>query len=378
MTFDVLHANGAIHPATHRPVVDAAGITVEFAGPRRGPKAAQFRALSGVDLQVFPGETVGLVGESGSGKSTLTRVILGLQPAVAGRLTVDGCEVAVNGRGYPRSLRSAVQVVFQDPFASLNPSMSVASLIGEGLVLHRGLRGAEVAAEVHALLEAVRLPSSFASRRPAELSGGQRQRIALARAIAVRPKLLLLDEPVSSLDATTRRDMVALLRDLRDSFRMAYLFVGHDLGLISEISTRTVVLYQGRVMEEGPSAEVLSRPAHPYTDDLVAAVPIADPDRQAERRRHRLAMQTSDVNVVPRGPINHQSGSKGCMYALRCRLATTACTDAVPDLRAVSPDTATRAACFFPLASATRQPSTRSSHTGSSHTGSSHITGERP
>jgi oligopeptide/dipeptide ABC transporter ATP-binding protein len=321
------------------PILSATGITVEFPGRRQGLAGKQsFRALDGVDLHVGTGETVGLVGESGSGKSTMTRVILGLQRTIAGTLTIDGTSVPLNGRKFPQALRRTVQVVFQDPFTSLNPSMTIEALVGEGLSLHLGLKGSVRTQRVEELLESVRLPRTFASRRPSELSGGQRQRVALARAIAVEPKLLLLDEPVSSLDATTRREIVALLADLRSRSDVAFLFVGHDLGLISEISDRTVVLYRGKVMESGPSSTLWVSPKHPYTDDLMAAVPVADPALQLQRRQQR-AERITNVNAAT-------VTSNGCVYAPRCRIAAELCHQSAPQLVAAG---SAQVACHQPL-----------------------------
>jgi oligopeptide/dipeptide ABC transporter ATP-binding protein len=327
-----------------QPLLHAQGIVVEFPGPRRGlNRPAPVRALDQVDLSIRRGETVGLVGESGSGKSTLARVILGLQPTIAGTLTIQGRAVPTNGKRYPKALRRQVQVVFQDPYTSLNPSMSVAALIGEGLQLHAGITGTHLQVRVNELLEAVRLPAAFASRRPSELSGGQRQRVALARAIAVEPSLVLLDEPVSSLDATTRREIVSLLGELQLQYNMAYLFVGHDLGLISEISNRTVVLYRGKVMEEGPSGAVWSAPNHPYTDDLLSAVPIPDPHAQKMRREQRSAQSESELSQLFPG---------GCIYAPRCRFATDKCSTPPQLLQLNSnfgPDTDVAVSCHHPL-----------------------------
>jgi oligopeptide/dipeptide ABC transporter ATP-binding protein len=330
---------------TDSPLLEARGIVVEFRSPRRGlTRLEPLRALDQVDLEIHRGETVGLVGESGSGKSTLARVILGLQPAISGTLTIDGQPVPINAKRYPKLLRRQVQVVFQDPFTSLNPSMSVAALIGEGLALHGGLSGEPQHTRVNELLEAVKLPIAFATRRPNELSGGQRQRVALARAIAVGPSLLLLDEPVSSLDATTRREIVTLLAELQQRYNMAYLFVGHDLGLISEISDRTVVLYRGKVMEAGPSRSVWGKPAHPYTDDLLSAVPIPDPLAQRLRRQHRNAL----------GDVDRPAGvmGGGCSYSSRCRFATEQCANPPHLLQLHSPPEApsgVAVACHHPL-----------------------------
>jgi peptide/nickel transport system ATP-binding protein len=317
----------------YAPLLSVQGVSVDFARPRRRlTRPAPFRAVNRVDLDVFSGETVGLVGESGSGKTTLTRVILGLQRATEGTVSVDGHVLALTGRNYPYQLRKVVQVVFQDPFGSLNPSMSVGELIGEGIGLHLGVHGSERSAMVHELLDAVRLPREFFDRRPGQLSGGQRQRVALARALAPRPKLLLLDEPVSSLDAMTQRQVVELLGDLQRDLGVAYLFVGHDLGLINEISNRVVVLYQGQVMESGPSQEIWNNARNPYTQALMSAVPVADPDVQAVRRRDRVARMAALQDSV--GPASFSV--TGCPFASRCPHVTEVCRSTVPELRRIS------------------------------------------
>jgi oligopeptide transport system ATP-binding protein len=311
-------------------ILEVSGVTVDFPQHKRGlRRPLPFRALTSVDLQVKAGETVGLVGESGSGKSTLARVVLGLQRAVTGTVLIDGKSVPVDGGAFPLALRKVVQLVFQDPFASLNPALSIGDLVGEGLELHFGLTGSARTKRIHELLDAVKLPRDYGGRRPAQLSGGQRQRVVLARALAVEPKLLILDEPVSSLDATTQRQVVSLLRELQDDLGVSYLFVGHDLGLINEISNRVVVLYQGAVMETGGARDLWDSPRHPYTQALMAAVPIADPDVQAHKREQRR-MIVDGRPFAPPSPV-------GCPFSLRCPLATAECAQVAPTLREVSP-----------------------------------------
>ncbi len=316
-------------------LLSVSGVSVDFPRPRRGlTRPPAFRALDDVSLRVGVGETVGLVGESGSGKSTLTRVILGLQRAVGGTVAVDGVPVPLDGGRFPMSLRSVVQVVFQDPFASLNPAMTIEALIGEGVALHHGLRGDALRARVHALLDAVRLPRALASRRPTELSGGQRQRVSMARALGPTPKLLLLDEPVSSLDASTQRQIVTLLAELQRELGVAYLFVGHDLGLINEICRNVVVLYQGRVMESGTAEQLWTAAANPYTQALLGAVPVPDPEVQAARRLRRIALDAT-IGVAGAGERTPSTpGFDGCAFASRCPRVSDVCRTTTPKLRA--------------------------------------------
>jgi oligopeptide/dipeptide ABC transporter ATP-binding protein len=316
-------------------LLSVSGVSVDFARPRRGlTRPPEFRALDDVSVRVGVGETVGLVGESGSGKSTLTRVILGLQRAVAGTVVVDGINVPIDGGRFPAHLRSVVQVVFQDPFASLNPAMTIEALIGEGVALHHGIRGDALRARVFELLDAVRLPRAFASRRPTELSGGQRQRVSMARALGPTPKLVLLDEPVSSLDATTQRQIVSLLGELQRELGVAYLFVGHDLGLINEICRNVVVLYQGRVMESGTAGQLWSAAANPYTQALLAAVPVPDPSVQALRRRQRLAFDATVGSAMLAERTLATPGFVGCAFAGRCPRVADVCRTTTPKLRA--------------------------------------------
>ncbi|GAB2874327.1 ATP-binding cassette domain-containing protein [Streptomyces mayteni] len=263
-------------------------LVVDF--PVRGWRSAPFRALKGVGLDVRPGETVGLVGESGSGKTTLGRAVLGLAPVTSGTIRFDGRDITRAGRAERRALASDIQVVFQDPYTSLNPSMRIAEILAEPLSV-RGVSARDAARRVRELLERVRLPSDAGDRLPREFSGGQRQRIAIARALALGPRLIVCDEPVSALDLSTQAHVLDLFVEIQESTGVAYLFVSHDLSVVRHISHRVAVLYHGEIVETGPGAEVTSAPTHPYTQRLLLASPVPDPAAQERRRaeRHRLS-----------------------------------------------------------------------------------------
>ncbi|WP_045741128.1 dipeptide ABC transporter ATP-binding protein [Actinoplanes rectilineatus] len=273
--------------------------------PEPGPEVAavgdlvveygRFRAVDGVTLRVGAGEVVGLVGESGSGKSTVGRVLAGLVPVTAGTATVGGADLTRLTR-HPwrharalRRLRAGIGVVFQDPASSLNPRRTVGDSITEPLVLHRDLDAAARRARVEELLDAVRLPAGLRTRYPHEMSGGQRQRVAIARALALNPALLIADEPTSALDVSVQARILDLLRSLQRDFGFGCLFVSHDLAVVEQVAHRVAVMHRGTLVEEGTSGEVLHRAQHPYTRKLLAAVPVADPVRQAARRVARTA-----------------------------------------------------------------------------------------
>ncbi|AYG03661.1 dipeptide ABC transporter ATP-binding protein [Gryllotalpicola protaetiae] len=242
------------------------------------------RAVDGVGFTIGRGEVVGLVGESGSGKSTIGRALVGLVAVASGRVSVAGVELGRAGRGERRRARSRIGYVFQDPASSLNPRNTIADSIAEPFVLHTRLSAAERAARVRELLEQVQLPADFAERYPHELSGGQRQRVAIARALALDPELLIADEPTSALDVSVQASVLELLKQLQAQHGFACLFISHDLAVVRRLADRVVVLYGGRVVEQGPAAEVLGAPSEPYTRRLLAAAPVADPAAQAQRR----------------------------------------------------------------------------------------------
>jgi peptide/nickel transport system ATP-binding protein len=277
------------------PLLDIRDLEVVY--PGKGVRAAGFRVLHGVSLDIREGETVGLVGESGSGKTTLGRAVLGLAPITGGRIEFRGRDIAHLSRRARRSLSSEIQVVFQDPYSSLNPSMTVAQILAEPLTA-RGVERAAARSRVADLLEQVHLPSDASRRLPREFSGGQRQRIAIARALALDPSLIVCDEPVSALDLSTQARVLDLLIEIQERTGVAYLFISHDLAVVRHISHRVAVMYRGEIVESGDGDQVTADPEHPYTQQLLAAVPVPDPDEQAQRRadRHRLAARHAEAD----------------------------------------------------------------------------------
>ncbi len=242
------------------------------------------RAVDGVSFSVARGETLGLVGESGSGKSTLARTVLQLLPPTSGSVRFEGREIAGLSRRQMRPLRPEMQMIFQDPYASLNPRKRVGQIVGEPLRLQGRASGRELRAQVQELLERVGLASEHHERYPHEFSGGQRQRIGIARALALRPKLIVADEPVSALDVSIRAQLVNLLDDLQDELGLTYVFVAHDIGVVRHVSDRIAVMHDGKIVEQGPADEVCERPTDSYTKTLLSAVPIPDPRESRARR----------------------------------------------------------------------------------------------
>ncbi|GAA6189793.1 oligopeptide/dipeptide ABC transporter ATP-binding protein [Litorivita sp. NS0012-18] len=292
-----------------------------------GLKTKGFDAVKGANLTIRTGETLGLVGESGSGKSSIANTLLGLVPASDGRMEFDGTDLAALPSGYPPALRRKIQAVFQDPYSSLNPSMTVEQIITEPLKLHTDMSAAERRAKAAQLLELVKLPATHLPRYPSEFSGGQRQRIAIAAALALQPKLIVLDEPVSALDVSTQNQIINLLYERRDALGMSYLLIAHDLALVHHISDRIAVMYLGHIVEEGPADRVYHAPAHPYTKALLEAVPLLDPARQRARRAARRAAPAADL---PR------SAEAGCPYRHRCPVAMQRCHHEAPPALPVS------------------------------------------
>jgi len=274
-------------------MLEAKNVVVEYSG--RGWRKKGFKALNEVSFDIRPHETLGLVGESGSGKTTIGRAILGLVDVASGSIRFDGQELVRMPRRQRRRLSDDIQVVFQDPYSSLNPSMTVEDILVEPLVARGSSDRKTAARNVRTLLDQVGLPYDAVHRLPREFSGGQRQRIAIARALALRPKLIVCDEPVSALDLSTQARVLDLFISIQQETGVAYLFISHDLAVVRHISHRVAVLYRGDIVEYGDSVDVTERPEHPYTKRLLMAAPIPDPDRQAVRRLERRALLADEA-----------------------------------------------------------------------------------
>jgi oligopeptide/dipeptide ABC transporter ATP-binding protein len=298
--------------------------------------AGLLRAVDDVSFEIGPGETVGLVGESGCGKSTLGKAVMRLVPIAGGEVWLDGQDITRLEGAALKRVRPQVQMVFQDPYGALNPRRRVGTLVGQPLSVAGRPRG-EIRARVAELLAQVGLPAEAAERFPHEFSGGQRQRVGIARALALSPRLLICDEPVSALDVSVRAQVINLLKDIQDRLGVGMLFVSHDLSVVEHVADRLVVMYLGRVVESGPAEALWRRPAHPYTQALLAAAPIADP--RAARARRRTPLQ----GELP-SPVNPPSG---CAFRTRCPHAVSRCAAEAPALR---PSGAQLLACHFDLA----------------------------
>jgi len=288
-------------------------------------KVADVKAVDGVSFYIKRGETLGLVGESGCGKTTAGRCILRLYEITGGKVFFEGKDISQAGRGEMRSMRRNMQLIFQDPYASLDPRMTAGNIIGEPLVVHNLVRGNEYREQVAELFRMVELEPYMAERYPHEFSGGQRQRIGIARALAVRPSLIICDEPVSALDVSVQAQVTQLLMRLREELNLTYLFIAHDLSVVRYISDRVAVMYLGKLVEITDSDELYDNPLHPYTQALLSAVPIPDP--VVDRQRKRILL-TGDVP----SPVNPPSG---CHFHPRCRMAIDICKEQGPELRTI-------------------------------------------
>ncbi len=333
----------AAAPAAVEPLLEVRGLVKHFP-IRRGllqRTVGAVKAVDGVDLVLWPGECLALVGESGSGKTTLGRCLLRLEEPTSGSVRFRGEDLLALSPEALRRLRRRFQMIFQDPYGSLNPRMRVRSILSEPLEVHGLAPGSARPRRVHELLRLVGLPDGAERRYPHEFSGGQRQRVGIARALATEPDLLVADEPVSALDVSVRAQIVNLLVELQERLDLALLFIAHDLALVEQIADRVVVLYLGRVVEEAPAAELFAQPRHPYTVSLLSAVPVPDPEGGRERI------------VLPGELPSPASPPAGCPFHPRCPIARERCSGEVPALRPAADGgsegrTGHRVACHYP------------------------------
>ncbi len=312
-----------------KPLVEVRNLKMHFpiyAGLLRR-RVGEVKAVDGVSFDVFEGETLGLVGESGCGKSTCGRALLRLYEVTDGSISIDGTDIATLSHAALREKRPTMQMVFQDPQASLNPRMTVQAIIQEPLDEHTTLSTKEKQQKVYELMDAVGLNRRFAGRYPHAFSGGQRQRIGIARALALNPKFIVCDEPIAALDVSIQAQVVNLLEDLQEQFGLTYLFISHDLSMVRHIATRVAVMYLGKIVELAPREALYSAPLHPYTEALLSAVP--EPDPSVEAKVERIILQ-GDVPSPANPP-------KGCNFCTRCPKVMDICREVEPDYREVRP-----------------------------------------
>ena len=312
-----------------QPLVQVRGLKMHFpihAGLLRR-KVGAVKAVDGVSFDIYPGETLGLVGESGCGKSTVGRALLRLYELTAGSVVIDGQDIATLSPDALRKKRPTMQMVFQDPQASLNPRMTVAAIIGEPLDEHTDWDAAKKTERVYELMDQVGLNRRFANRYPHEFSGGQRQRIGIARALALNPKFIVCDEPIAALDVSIQAQVVNLLEDLQERLGLTYLFISHDLSMVRHIADRVAVMYLGQIAELSPREALYSRPLHPYAQALLSAVPEPDPTHESKRQR-----------IILKGDVPSPANPpKGCNFCTRCPKVIALCREVEPKLAEVEP-----------------------------------------
>ncbi|MGE5460604.1 MAG: ABC transporter ATP-binding protein [Solirubrobacterales bacterium] len=341
MSTQVTEQPGPVTEKARTPLVKITGVKKYFPitqGIIFQKKIGNVHAVDGVDLEIYPGETVGLVGETGCGKSTLARVIMRLYDATDGTIEFDGQDITKLKGGNLRDVRRNMQMIFQDPFASLNPRRTVGSIISEPFRLHHTVPKGNIRSEVQQIMELVGLSPEHYNRYPHEFSGGQRQRIGVARSLALHPKLIVCDEPVSALDVSIQAQILNLLEDLQEEFNLTYLFIAHDLSVVKHVSDRVAVMYLGKIAEMADGVTLYENPKHPYTGALLSAVPIPDPNLAAQKKRIILE------GDVP-SPIDPPSG---CRFHPRCPNAQfPKCKEEEPVLEPMRPGQVV--ACHFPL-----------------------------